>query len=80
MASGENSIILGALNYYVLYFLGDNQNSEWGIMVAPPHFPKCRFIMRYVRSVTSTIYGFGLLEAQGSPIDENCFCALWLTN
>jgi hypothetical protein len=36
--------------------------------------------MRYVRLVTSTIYGFGLLEAQGSPIDEHCFCALWFTD
>jgi hypothetical protein len=35
--------------------------------------------MRYVKLVSSTIYGFGLLQAHGSHVDEHCFFAFWFT-
>jgi hypothetical protein len=48
-------------------------------MVAPPQFLRCQFITRYARSVSSTVYGFGLLQAHGSSFDEHCFCVFWFT-
>jgi hypothetical protein len=60
-----------ASNLSFLWSIGGNQDLEWEIMVEHPQILDCVFIVRYVRSASLDVYGFGLLRLQCFPLDEN---------
>jgi hypothetical protein len=80
MEGREGLMGLLALNFFVLWSIGGNQNLELELMVENPHILKCLFIVRYVHSTSFLFYGFGLLQLQSSPFDENYQSILWFTS
>ena len=69
-----------ASNLSILWSIGDNQNLEWEIMVERPLVLNHLFSVRYVRSTSFAIYGFGLLRFQSSLLHEKYICVFWFTS